>query len=152
VKRIILKRLLLLAAMATMVLAVAIPAVAGGGNSSTSQSVDGVSQDSESEAESGEVDQSFEVTGGGDSSNQCAGVQGVGNTVSQLGGASIAQYNSEVDDFAFEEVGGSSLNFMQVNSEVDNFEFDEVGGPLTVDGTNETTCDQQAEQTASASG
>ena len=128
--RIILKRLLLLAAMAVMVLAVAMPALAGGTKTNNSQNAEEVSQDSELEAESGEVDQTFEVTGSGANSNQCAGVQGVNNTGNQQGVIDLIQFESEADDFA----------------------FDEVGGALTVDGTNETTCDQQVDQAASAFG
>src|SRR3712207_2955100 len=45
----------------------------GGGGSS-------VSQESEQETVSGDLDQSFTVTSSGDNSNQCAGVRGVGNT------------------------------------------------------------------------
>src|ERR671916_2929361 len=37
-------------------------------------------QDVEQEAESGDVDQSFDVSQTGDNSNQCAGVQGPANT------------------------------------------------------------------------
>jgi hypothetical protein len=39
-----------------------------------------VSHDVEQEADSGDVDQSFEVSGGGDNSNQTASIQGVANT------------------------------------------------------------------------
>ena len=80
------------------------------------------------------------------------GSRGVGNTAGQSGGIDIIQYDSEADEFEFEDVGGAHLNILQVNSEADKFEFDEVGGPLTVDGTNETTCDQQSNQAGSASG
>jgi hypothetical protein len=153
VERIILKKWMLLAAMAAMVLVAAIPATVSIADTSTSQNVDeGVTQDSELEAESGEMDQTFEVSGSGDNSNQCAGLQGVGNTAGQSGGIDILQYDSEADDFEFEEVGGAHLNILQVDSEADKFEFDEVGGPLTVDGTNETSCEQQANQAGSASG
>ena len=152
-ERIILKRWMLLAAMAAMVLVAAIPATVSIADTSTFQNVaEGVTQDSELEAESGEVDQTFEVTGSGNNSNQCAGVQGVGNTAGQSGGIHILQYDSEADDFEFDEVGGANLNILQVDSEADKFDFDEVGGPLTVDGTNETACDQQDNQAASASG
>src|SRR5215203_4891491 len=41
---------------------------------------DGLFQTSDQQAESGDVDQSFLVTGGGANSNQCVGVQGVANT------------------------------------------------------------------------
>ena len=66
-KRIGLKRWRLVAAMAAMVLVVAIPALA---DTSTSQKVttDGVSQNSDGEAESGEFDQTFEVSDSGGSS------------------------------------------------------------------------------------
>src|SRR5215211_1664845 len=40
----------------------------------------GLFQTSDQQAESGDVDQSFLVTGGGANSNQCVGVQGVANT------------------------------------------------------------------------
>jgi hypothetical protein len=40
----------------------------------------GISQDFDQEAESGDIDQSFDVTGGGDNSNQTVGIQGVANT------------------------------------------------------------------------
>ena len=142
-------KLMVLVAMLAIGLVVVVPVAA----SEFSQSVgEEITQDSELEAESGEVDQTFEVTGSGDNSNQCAGVQGVGNTAGQSGGIHIIQYDSEADDFEFDEVGGANLNILQVDSEADKFDFDEVGGPLTVDGTNETTCDQQDNQAASASG
>jgi hypothetical protein len=150
VKRIVLKRWLLLAGMAAMVL---VPAVAGVADTNTSQNVgEVVSQDSSSESESGEIGQTFEVTGGGDNSDQCAGVQGIGNTAPVQGATNIIQYNSEAEDFEFEDVGGSLLNIIQADSEADNFEFDGVGEPLTVDGTNETTCEQEVNQAGSASG
>src|SRR5918995_3532115 len=41
---------------------------------------DGLNQDVEQEAESGDIDQSFDVSQTGDNSNQTAGIQGVGNT------------------------------------------------------------------------
>ncbi len=148
-ERIRLKRWLLLAALVTMVVVAAIPAVA---DTSTTQNVGkGVTQDHNSESESADMGQTFEVTGSGDNSEQCAGVQGVGNTASQEGGINLIQYDSEADDFEFEDVGGA-LNMIQADSKADNFEFDGEGAPLTVGGTNETSCDQQANQAGSASG
>jgi hypothetical protein len=150
-KRIILKRPLLMTAMVEMVFT--IPAVAGSANTSTSQNVaEVVSQDSERNSESGDVGQAFEVTGSGDTSDQCAGVQGASNTAPLQGGINTLQHNSEANDFEFEDVGGSSLNLIQAHSEADKFEFDGGGGPLMIDGTNETLCDQQANQAGSASG
>jgi hypothetical protein len=153
VKRIILKRLLLLAAMATMVPVAAITATTGMADTSTEQNVgEGVTQDSSSGSESGDVGQTFDVAGSGDNSDQCAGVQGASNTAPLQGGIDLLQYESQADDFGFEDVGGSSLNIIQADSEAGKFEFDGGGEPLTVDGTNETSCGQQASQAGSASG
>jgi hypothetical protein len=148
--RLILRRSLL---MTAMVLAFAIPAVAGSADTSTSQNVaKGVSQDSERDSESGDVGQAFEVTGSEDTFDQCAGVQGASNTAPLQGGINTLQHNSEANDFEFEDVGGSSLNLIQAHSKADTLEFDGGGGPLTVDGINQTSCDEQANQAGAASG
>jgi hypothetical protein len=112
------KKLMLLAALLAMVIVAAVPAIAQ------------IEQDNEQEADSGEVSQNFSVTGGGDNSNQCAGVQGVANT----GNAQ------------------NQTNFLQYASTVDDFEFDEVGGSIEVSPENSTSCDQQVNQAATASG
>ena len=112
------KKLMLLAALLAMLALAAIPAIAQ------------VTQESEQEGESGELDQSFEVTGSGDNSNQCANIQGVGNTGNSQNVIDVIQYSGEADDFEFEEVGSS----------------------IDVGGTNTATCDQQVNQAASASG
>ena len=127
-KRFILKRLLLLMAMAAMVLVLAVPAIAGG--TKTGNSPNSVDQDVEQDAESGEVDQSFTVTSDGDNSNQCAGIQGVANT----GNAQ------------------NVIDLTQVDGEADDFEFDEVDSSIEVSPESSTTCDQQVNQAASASG
>jgi LPXTG-motif cell wall-anchored protein len=91
-----LKRLMLLAAALAMALTTAVPAVAQ------------VGQENDQEGESGEVDQSFTVTGSGDSANQCAALLGgaqSGNSQNQIG---VAQSDeSEADDFEFDEAGSS---------------------------------------------
>jgi hypothetical protein len=89
-----------------------------------------VTQETEQEGESGELDQTFEVTGSGDNGNQCVGIQGVGNTGNSQNVIDLVQYASTADDFEFEEVGSS----------------------IDVSPTNTTTCDQQVNQAASASG
>ena len=127
-KRIMLKRLLLLAAMVAMVLAVAIPAVAGGANTGNAQNV--IGHDSEQEADSGEINQSLEAAGSGDNSNQCLGFSATANTGNSQNAIDLTQYDSEADDF----------------------EFDEVNSDLTTSGTSETTCNQQVNQAASAFG
>jgi hypothetical protein len=112
------KKLMLLAALLAMLIVAAVPAIAQ------------IGQESEQETESGEVDQSFEVAGSGDNSNQCANIQGVGQTGNVQNQIDLIQYGSEADDF----------------------EFDEVGSTITVSPENSTTCDQQVNQAASASG
>ena len=108
---------MIMAMVLAMTLAVAIPALAQ------------VSQEGEQETESGDVDQSFSVTSEGDNSNQCANVQGVGQTGNAQNQLDLLQYDSEADDF----------------------EFDEVGSSIDESPTNTATCDQQVNQAASAS-
>jgi len=112
------KKLMLLAALLAMLIVAAVPAIAQ------------IGQESEQETESGEVDQSFEVAGSGDNSNQCANIQGVGQTGNVQNQIDLIQYGSEADDF----------------------EFDEVGSTITSSPVNTATCDQQVNQAASASG
>jgi hypothetical protein len=86
-------------------------------------------QDFEQEAESGDVDQSFYVSGTGDNSNQTAGSQGVANTGNAQNQIGITQFGSDADDF----------------------EFDDVGSSIDVSPTNTTSSNQEVKQTASAS-
>ncbi|HEY6751880.1 MAG TPA: hypothetical protein VI027_11230 [Rubrobacteraceae bacterium] len=112
------KKLMLLAALLAMLALAAIPAIAQ------------VGQESEQEGESGDLDQSFTVTSSGDNSNQCVGIQGVGNTGNAQNLTDVIQYASEADDF----------------------EFEEVGSTITVSPTNTTDCTSEVNQAASASG
>jgi hypothetical protein len=112
------KKLMLLAALLAMLVVAVVPAIAQ------------IDQESEQETESGEVNQSFEVSSTGDNSNQCAGIQGVANTGNAQNQIDLLQYASEADEF----------------------EFDEVGSTITVSPENSTTCDQQVNQAATASG
>jgi hypothetical protein len=89
-----------------------------------------ISQESEQEGESGELDQSFTVTSSGDNSNQCVEIQGVGNTGNAQNLTEVLQYGSTADDF----------------------EFEEVGSTIDVSPSNSTSCDQQVNQAATASG
>ena len=87
------KKLMLLAAALAMALTTGVPAVAQ------------VGQENDQEGESGEVDQSFTVTGSGDSANQCAALLGgaqSGNSQNQIG---VTQSDSDSDDFEFDETG-----------------------------------------------
>jgi hypothetical protein len=110
------KKLMLLAAVLAMVIVAAVPAIAQ------------IGQEAEQETESGDVNQSFNVSSTGDNSNQCAGIQGVANTGNAQNQTSLIQYGSEADDF----------------------EFDEVGSNIDVSPSSTTTCDQQVNQAASA--
>src|SRR5918994_3049533 len=112
------KKLMLLAALLAMLIVAAVPAIAQ------------IDQEGEQETESGEVNQSFEVSSTGDNSNQCANIQGVANTGNAQNQIDLIQYGSEADDF----------------------EFDEVGSNLDVSPSNSAECDQQVNQAASASG
>ena len=89
-----------------------------------------VSQEEEQDAESADISQNFSVTGSGDNSSQCANIQGIGNTGNAQNITDILQYGSTADEF----------------------EFEEVGGTITVSPTNTTTCTDQVNQAASASG
>ncbi len=112
------KKFMVMAAMLAMLMIVAAPAMAE------------IDQENEQEAESGDVDQSFEVSGSGDNSNQCAGIQGVSNTGNAQNQIDLVEFFSLADDF----------------------EFDETGSDIDVSPENSTTCDQQVNQAASASG
>ena len=79
-------------------------------------------------ADSGDVDQSFDVTGGGDNSNQTVGLQGVSNTGNAQNQISVVQNGSEAEDFSFEDSGAS----------------------IEVSPSNSTSCDQEINQAASA--
>jgi hypothetical protein len=89
-----------------------------------------ISQESDQTAQSGDLNQSFNVTGGGDNSNQCVGGQQVGNSGNAQNQIGVIQYGSEADDFSFEDSGAS----------------------INVSPTNMTRCDQQVNQAASAFG
>ena len=140
------RKFVLLAALLAMLLVAALPALAaddrGDGdrndnnnhrdhnNRNNSDGDPVITQENEQETESGDVSQSFNVSNTGDNSNQCVGLQGVANTGNAQNQTSLIQYGSESGDF----------------------EFDEVGSTITVSPENSTTCDQQVNQAASASG
>jgi opacity protein-like surface antigen len=130
------KKFVLLAALLAMLAVAAVPALADRNNNNHNHHNNGgggdpaITQDNEQDADSGDVDQSFTVTGGGDNSNQCVGLQGVANTGNAQNQTSIIQYASEADDF----------------------DFDETGSTITVSPVNTTDCTQEVNQAASASG
>ena len=115
------QKLLVLLAVGALVLALAVPAMAIGGL---------VEQDTEQDGESGETDQGFEVSGSGNSANQCAGIQGVAQTGNAQNEIVLTEYRSRTDEFNLEEVGADIESSPE----------------------NSTACKQGVNQAASASG
>ena len=91
------KRLTLLAAVLVMVLVTSAPALAQ------------VEQEDEQEGESGEVDQSFDVSSSGDSANQCAEILAAAQSGNAQNVTDVTEADSDADDFEFED-GGSSID------------------------------------------
>ena len=110
------KKMMLLAALLAMLVVAAVPALAQ------------VEQGFEQETDSGEVDQSFTVSGEGSNGNQCVGITGDANTGNLQDEVGILQYASTIEEF----------------------EQDEVGNDLTVSSTGTTECTQEVNQAAAA--
>jgi LPXTG-motif cell wall-anchored protein len=90
-----LKRLTLLAAVLVMMLVTSAPALAQ------------VEQEDEQEGESGEVDQSFDVSSSGGSANQCAEILAAAQSGNAQNSQELIQADSDADDFEFEDAGSS---------------------------------------------
>ncbi len=110
------KKVMLLAALLAMLVVAAVPAIAQ------------VGQEFEQETDSGDVDQSFEVSGSGDNGNQCANIEGNANTGNLQNESGFLQYASEIEEI----------------------EQDDVGADLTITGTTTVTCTQAVNQAAAA--
>ena len=91
------KGLTLLAAVLVMVLVTSAPALAQ------------VEQEDEQEGESGEVDQSFDVSSSGGSANQCAEILAAAQSGNAQNIQELIQSDSDADDLEFED-GGSSID------------------------------------------
>jgi hypothetical protein len=129
-----------------------------------------ISQDLDQEAESGDVDQSFDVSQTGDNSNQTVSIQGVantGNTQNQIGVIDANGFgnfdgnNDDNDRFFFDDdQNNDDHGFFVFDDDNDrffgnngsDFEFDDVGSTIEVSPTNTTSSDQQVNQAASAFG
>jgi hypothetical protein len=142
-----LKKLMLMAAVLAMVLVAVLPvlAAANGNNNNGNNNNNhhdnnrhnnndnnggggtDFSQSSEQEVQSGDSSQTFNVTGGGDNSNQCVGIQGISNTGNTATNTGVLQYGSDGD--------------VETN-----------GGDFQISPSSTTTCDQKVDQAASASG
>ena len=102
---------------------------------------DGIDQDVEQEAESGDIDQSFDVSQTGDNSNQCASPQGVantGNAQNTIGVTDFGNFNDDNGDRFFDGDG--------------DIEVEDSGTSIDVSPTNTTDCTSEVNQAASASG
>ncbi len=95
------KKLIVLAAMLALTLALAVPAIA--------QIAGGVGQSSES----GDTAIGFDVANKGDYASQCTPVSQFGNTGNFDNASSFVQYAGEIDDF---EPGGIEVGFGGSNS------------------------------------
>jgi hypothetical protein len=83
----------------------------------------------EQDAESGDIDQDFSVTGTGDNSSQCVGIQGVANTGNAQDAVGLGLLGGDFDDF----------------------DIDDSGADIDVSGSSDTSCDQEVNQAAAAS-
>ena len=118
-------------------------------------------QDVEQDAESGDLDQSFDVSQTGDNSSQCAGVQGVANTgnaqnvtdVTLLGAQEGDDFNDfDRERFFFDDFGFFLDGFDRFDGDGGDFEFEEVGSTIEVSPTNTTDCTNEVNQAATATG
>lgn len=90
------KLILLTGAMLALALVAAVPAIAQ------------VEQENEQEGESGDVDQSFTVTGSGTSADQCAAILSAAQSGNSQNSAGVIQSDgSEADDIEVEDSGSS---------------------------------------------
>ena len=112
------KKVMMLAALLAMLVVAAVPAIAQVGN------------DFEQESASGEVEQSFTVTGEGSNGTQCVGVNGTSNTGNLQTQTGTIQYASDIEEIEQEEIGDA----LTINE----------------DQVFETTCTQEVNQAAAA--
>jgi hypothetical protein len=116
--------------------------------------------DFEQDADSGDVDQSFDVTGGGDNSNQTVGLQGVANTGNAQNQIGITQFGQDGDfndfdpnrNFFHNDGFFNDFNNNRFDGNGGDFEFNDVGSSIEVSPMNTTTSDQQVNQAASVFG
>ena len=102
--------------------------------------------DVEQEAESGDVDQSFKVSGNGDNSNQSVEIQGVTNT----GNAQSTLSVNDLDDGFFFDDDDDFFFFGDDFGDGD-FEFEDVGAEIEVSPESSFSSDQSVNQSAVAS-
>ena len=117
--------------------------------------VPAVDQDFDQESESGDVDQSFDVSSTGDNSNQTVGTQGVantGNAQNQIGVIDAGGFG-DFDNNNNDWWNHNNNNWWNNNNSSDggDFEFDDVVSTIELSPTNTTSSDQAVDQAATAS-
>ena len=116
------------------------------------------SGDFQQRADSGDVNQSFDVSQTGDNSNQCAGIQGVGNTGNAQNAIGVTPFDNGFDNFHSgdrffdEDFGHHGLRDFLNRFGSNDSQIEDSGASIEVSPTNTTTCDQQVTQAATASG
>ena len=127
-----------------------------------------VSHDVEQAADSGDVDHSFEVSGGGDNSNQSASIQGVANTGNAQNFIGVSDgfgddffddgfffcddedFDGFCDGDRFFDDGLFFFGDFDGDGFDDGFEFEEVGASIELSPEQVVTSDQEVNQAASA--
>ena len=121
--------------------------------------------DFDQDADSGDIDQSVDVTGGGDNSNQTVGLQGVANTGNAQDQLGVTQFGEDGDfnnfhhnrnffhnDFFCDFFLFFDCNNNRFDRNGGDFDFEDSGSSIEVSPENSTTSDQEVNQAASASG
>ena len=98
----------------------------------------------EQEAECGDIDQSFDVSGGGENSNQSVAIQGVANTGNAQN--QIGVFQGPLDNF-----NGNDFDKNDFCDEFDNFCEDSKTSAMTSIGMASATASSTASMTLSAS-
>jgi hypothetical protein len=152
------RKTMLLAAMLslTVLMFAASPAMAAPDRS--------VSHDVEQEADSGDVDQSFEVSGTGDNSNQTASIQGVANTGNAQNFIGVSDdffddgfffcddedFDGFCDGDRFFDDGLFFFGDFDGDGFDDGWEFEDVGASIELSPEQVVSSDQEVNQAASA--
>jgi hypothetical protein len=124
-------------------------------NNNDNNFVPAVTQDFDQESESGDVDQSFDVSSTGDNSNQTVGTQGVANTGNAQNQIGVIDAGNGFGDFDNNNNNDWWNNNNRWNHNNNNdggdFEFDDVVSTIELSPTNTTSSDQAVDQAATAS-
>jgi hypothetical protein len=138
-------RFLFVAAVLALVLAATVPGLADSSISDPNVSLKFKNQT----GETGSVTGNSNVSGSGNSGNQCAAPEQFGNTGNPEGHLDVVQDTSKAGDLDAEGVGSAGV--LQYASEIGDINV-EGGSPMTFEPALSSTCTQQAQQAAAAGG